>query len=416
MSKDHTDETSPSAGPLAGIAVVDMTQMLAGPYATMLMADLGANVVKVESPSGDMTRTNPPNLTDDEDYGGYFQSVNRNKRSVVLNLKDEDDLEAFEYLVEEADVLVENFRVGTMDRLGIPYEHLIDLNPGLVYASIRGFGDTRILESPYANRPAFDLIAQAMGGVMSITGTEESGPVKVGPGVGDIFPAVLSVIGILAALQQRERTGEGQYVDVSMVDGILSLTERIVHQYSYTGAVPGPQGNTHPLLFPFDRFEAADGYVVIAAPNAKQWHALCEHMGRPDLAEEYPTKDDQREYADKLREIVDEWTRQHSKDELFERLADDVPCAPVQTVEDIFASPHFRAREMLQEVDHADTGERATIAGTPIKFSDADVGVHTRAPLLGEHTRQVLEEAGVPEEKVETIVEDIEDHLTSGGD
>ncbi|MCY4729936.1 CoA transferase [Natronomonas gomsonensis] len=381
-----------SAGPLAGLDVVDMTQMLAGPFATMLLADLGANVVKVEPPQGDMTRSNPPHLKDDEAYGGYFQSVNRNKRSLVLNLKDDTDREAFEGLVAEADVLVENYRTGTMERLGLPYEDLSEDNPGLVYASIRGFGDPRTSESPYAERPAFDLIAQAMGGIMSITGTPESGPVKVGPGIGDIFPAVLSVVGILSAIQHRERTGEGQYVDVSMVDGILSLTERIVHQYSYTDEVPEPQGNTHPLLFPFDRFEAEDGYVVIAAPNAKQWHALCEHMDCPDLAERYPTEDEQRAHADELRAVVNEWTSSYTKGELFELLADDVPCAPVQTVADIFESPHFDARDMLETVNHAETGEEVTIAGTPIKFTECDTGVRHRAPLLGEHTEEILRE------------------------
>ena len=398
-----------SAGPLAGLDVVDMTQMLAGPFATMLLADLGANVVKVEPPGGDMTRSNPPHLEDDEAYGGYFQSVNRNKRSVVLNLKDDANREAFEGLVSEADVLVENYRTGTMERLGLPYEDLREDNPGLVYASIRGFGDPRTGESPYAERPAFDLIAQAMGGIMSITGTPESGPVKVGPGIGDIFPAVLSVVGVLSALQHRERTGEGQYVDVSMVDGILSLTERIVHQYSYTDEAPEPQGNTHPLLFPFDRFEAEDGYVVIAAPNAKQWHALCEHMDYPDLAEQYPTEDEQRAHADELRAVVSEWTSNHTKAELFELLADDVPCAPVQTVADIFESPHFNARDMLARVEHADTGEEVTIAGTPIKFTESDAGVRHRAPFLGEHTEDVLRETDLSATLLEDLLDDTEE-------
>ena len=397
------------AWPLAGLDVIDMTQMLAGPFATMLLADLGANVVKVEPPDGDMTRSNPPHLKENEAYGGYFQSVNRNKRSVVLNLKDDADREALEGLVAEADVLVENYRTGTMERLGLPYEDLCEDNPELVYASIRGFGDPRTGESPYAERPAFDLIAQAMGGIMSITGTPESGPVKVGPGIGDIFPAVLSVVGILAALQHRERTGEGQYVDVSMVDGILSLTERIVHQYSYTEEVPEPQGNTHPLLFPFDRFEAADGYVVITAPNAKQWHALCEHMDRPDLAELYPTEDDQRAHADELRAVINEWTSDQTKAELFELLAEDVPCAPVQTVADIFESPHFDARDMLATVEHADTGEDVIIAGTPIKFTESDAGVRHRAPFLGEHTEDVLRETNLPTALLEELVGDTEE-------
>lgn len=417
-SADGTDEPSGSEesertsddfvrrGPLTDLRVLDCTQMLAGPFATMVLADLGADIVKVEPPRGDMTRTNQPHLTEEEAYGGYFQSVNRNKRSVVLDLKTEEGRTAFLTLVEEADVLVENFRAGTMDRLGLAYETLRDRNPGLVYASIRGFGDPRGGESPYADRPAFDLIAQAMGGIMSVTGTEESGPTKVGPGVGDVFPAVLCVVGVLSALHDRERTGEGQYVDVGMVDSVLALSERIVHQHSYTGEVPGPQGNTHPLIFPFDRFAASDGYVVLAAPNDKQWRALCTHMDRPELIEKYPEKDDRLAHADRLRAVVDGWTRGHTKAELFEVLAEDVPCGPVNDVQDIFADPHFEAREMLPEIEHAGTGERVRVAGTPIKLTRTPGGVHRRAPFLGEHTEEILSEAGYDPATLETFVED----------
>lgn len=404
MTDQPTRNPTVADGPLADVRVVDLTQMLAGPYATMLLADLGADVVKVEPPSGDMTRDNQPRLKDDEAYGGYFHSVNRNKRSVVIDLKSTEGREAFLELVSDADVVVENFRTRTMDKLELSYETLSKRNPGLVYASIRGFGDPRGGESPYANRPAFDLIAQAMGGVMSITGTEESGPTKVGPGVGDIFPATLAVIGVLSALRERDRTGEGQYVDVGMVDAVLSLSERIVHQHSYTGEVPGPQGNTHPLLFPFDRFETSDGYVVIAAPSAHQWRALCDHMDRPDLADEYAEKPDRIEAADELREVVTEWTKRHTKDELFEMLVEDVPCGPVNNAEDIFEDEHFAVREMLAEVDHADTGETATIAGTPIKFPESNSGVERRAPFLGEHTEEVLGEQGYTDAEVDDIL------------
>lgn len=390
-----------SHGPLDGVRVIDMTQMLSGPFATMVLADLGADVIKVEPPHGDMTRENEPHLEDDEAYGGYFHSVNRNKRSIVIDLKTEEGKETLRELVKDGDVLVENFRTGTMEKLDVPYEDLKEINPGLVYASIRGFGDPRVGESPYADRPAFDLIAQAMGGIMSITGTD--GPTKVGPGVGDIFPAVLSVVGILSALHHRDKTGEGQYVDVSMVDSILSLCERIVHQHSFKGEVPGPQGNTHPLLFPFDRFEASDGYVVIAAPATHQWEALCEFMDRPELAEVYADDTYRANSGDELRPIVNEWTRQHTKDELFEMLADDVPCGPVNNVEDIFDDPHFEARDMLEEVEHADTGETVTLAGTPIKFSETPGGVRKKGPFLGEDSEDVLEEAGFDQDAIENL-------------
>lgn len=401
-----TDEDdSTRHGPLTGVRIVDFSQMLAGPFATMVLADLGADVVKIEPPSGDMTRDNPPHLQDDEAFGGYFQSVNRGKRSVVLDLKSESGLDAAKRLVDDADVVVENFRVGTMDRLGLSYETLSERNPGLIYASIRGFGDPRGGESPHAERPAFDLIAQAMGGVMGITGTEESGPTKVGPGVGDIFPAVMAVAGITSALYHRERTGEGQYVDVGMVDSMLSLTERIVHQYSFDGDVPEPQGNTHPLFFPFDRFDAADGYVVIAAPSDHQWAALVEHMDRPELAEEYPAQQDRADHADELRPIVNDWTSQYTKDELFDRLEDDVPCGPVYDAADIFEEAHFEARDMLVEVDHADTGETGVIPGTPIKFTETPGGVQHPAHFLGEDSEAVLAEAGFDDQEIAELRE-----------
>lgn len=389
-------------GPLTDIRVLDLTQMLAGPYATMLLADLGADVVKIEPPSGDMTRSNPPHREADEAYGGYFNSVNRNKRGVVLDLKSESGRETFKQLVAETDVLVENFRVGTMDRLGLSYEELAEINPRLVYASIRGFGDPRTAASPYADRPAFDLIAQAMGGVMSVTGTEGNGPTKVGPGVGDLFPAVLSVVGTLSALHYRNQTGEGQYVDVSMVDGVLSLTERIVHQYSVGGDVPSPQGNTHPLLFPFNRFDAADGYVVIAAPADHQWSALCMYMDREDLAD----FDSETRVArsEELYEVVSDWTSEHTKTEIFEKLADDVPCGPVFTVEDIFEDEHFAARGMLPEVTHADTNQTVQLAGTPIKFTETPGGVHCRAPFLGEHTQEVLANFGLSPSEINEVM------------
>ena len=413
---DSADEqAADDEGPLSGLRVLDLTQMLAGPFATMIMADLGADVVKIEPPRGDMTRSNPPHLEEDEAYGGYFHSINRNKRSVVLDLKSDGGRETFLEMVEDAGIVFENFKVGTMDRLGLSYETLNERNPSLIYATIRGFGDPRTGESPYTERPAFDIIAQAMGGFMSITGTEESGPMKAGPGVGDIFPAALSVIGVLSAVRHREQTGEGQFVDIGMVDSVLSLTERIVHQYSVGGEVPEPQGNTHPLLFPFDRFETTDGAVMIAAPSDNQWAALCEAMDRPEWIEEYPDEEDRVEHAEDLRPIVSEWVSQHSKEEVADMIADDVPCGPINTAADIFDDPHFQRREMLESVKHANTGEEVQIAGSPINFSETDAQVRQRAPLLGEHSKEVLAEFGFDEKDIETLTDDGVLHEADGG-
>src|SRR5437764_3932873 len=230
--------------PLHGLRVVDLTRMLAGPYCTMLLADLGADVVKVEPPGGDGTRSTGPFAEDDElrAYGGYFQSVNRNKRSIAVDLKQEAGREVVARLAAAADVLVENFRPGVMERLGLGYESLAEANPRLVYAAVRGFGDPRTGDSPYRDWPAFDVTAQAFGGFMGITGPMPGQPQKAGPGIGDIFPATLAAPGVLAAVHHRRETGRGQFVDVAMYDGVLALCERIVYQHSYAGAVPSQQG------------------------------------------------------------------------------------------------------------------------------------------------------------------------------
>jgi crotonobetainyl-CoA:carnitine CoA-transferase CaiB-like acyl-CoA transferase len=385
-------------GPLADVRVLDLTRMLAGPYCTMLLADLGADVVKVEPPGGDTTRRTPPFPPGDElkAFGGYFASINRNKRSIVLDLKTDEAREVLTRLAANADVLVENFRPGVMERLGLAYETLRERNPRLVYASVRGFGDPRTGESPYAQWPAYDVTSQAWGGLMGITGAEDGKPVKTGPGVGDVFPATLCAVGVLAALHHAERTGEGQYVDVSMVDGILSLCERIVYQYSFGGEVPRPEGNGHPLLAPFDLFATSDGWVSIAAPADAQWATLAELIGRPELAqdERFKVGPTRARHAREVRELVGGWTAARTSADVLAVLGGHVPVAPVNSVEDLFADPHPRVREMLVEVEHPGTSERMTIAGAPIKLTETPSGVHHRAPLLGEHTDDVLAEAG----------------------
>ncbi|TDK98161.1 CoA transferase [Mycobacterium paragordonae] len=375
-------------GPLDGVRVVDLTAMLAGPYATMFLTDLGADVVKVEPPSGDLSRRAGPFRDDDDRDGlaGYFQSVNRGKRSVVLNLKSAVGQRQFQELARHADIVVENYSAGVMERLGLSYEVLKADNPRLIYAALRGFGDPRTGVSPYGTWPAFDVVAQAMGGFLGITGTSDGAPVKSGPGIGDLFPGVLLALGILAALHHRSRTGVGQFVDVAMYDAVLSLCERIVYQHSYTGAIPAPQGNSHPLFCPFDILPTADGYIALAANDA-QWAIVCHAMGRPDMATDarFATNQQRKIHSAELLGTLSAWLSQMTTTEVVTRLGGKVPIGPVNSVADIYADPHVAARQMLVQVEQPGSQRPVTIAGQPIKFSDTCACVATRAPILGEH-------------------------------
>ena len=375
---------------LDDVRVLDLTQVLAGPYCTMLLSDLGADVVKIERPGGDLIRPNPPFVGDDDAYGGYFQSVNRGKRSLELDLQAEGDREDFLRLVDDADVVVENFRAGTMEKFDLEYERLRERNPEIVYASIRGFGDPRTGETDRQGQPSFDLIAQALGGVMQITGQEDGPPTKVGPGIGDLFTATLNAVGILAALHHRDRTGEGQYVDTAMYDSMISMCERTVYQHSYTGDVPKRRGNSHPTLFPYNAFETTDGHVVVAAFGDNHWTALCEAMDRPDLAAEYPTTGDRLKNRDHLREEIAAWTVERTADDVCDVLEGGVPAAPVQDVADVFEDDHVHARDMLVDVEQPGADEDVTIAGSPIKMSETPPAPGERAPLLDEHRDELL--------------------------
>ncbi|WP_435332648.1 succinyl-CoA:mesaconate CoA-transferase [Haloarchaeobius sp. TZWWS8] len=385
--------------PLSDLRILDLTQVLAGPYCTMLLADMGADVIKIERPGGDLIRSNPPFVDDengegtdpgDQSYGGYFQSVNRGKRSLELDLGNDRDREDFLSLVEEADVVVENYRAGTMEKFDLGYEQLRERNESIIYSSIRGFGDPRTGETERQGQPSFDLIAQALGGVMEITGQEDGPPTKVGPGIGDLFTAVLNAVGILAAVHHRERTGEGQYVDTAMYDAMVSMCERTVYTYSYTGEVLSRQGNSHPTLFPYNAFEAADGHVVVAAFSDGHWRALCEAMDRPDLVADYPDAGSRLQNRDTLRAEITDWTRQHTESTIVDALEGRVPVAPVQDTADIFDDDHVHAREMLTEVEQPGADRGVTVAGCPIKFSGASTSPTRRAPLLDEHREELL--------------------------
>jgi crotonobetainyl-CoA:carnitine CoA-transferase CaiB-like acyl-CoA transferase len=393
------------SGPLAGLRVVDLTQVLSGPFCTMLLADLGADVIKVEPPTGDVARLWGPHVPPPDDspaprdevtsYGGYFASVNRNKRSVCLDLKSADGRGTLLELLAGADVLVENFRVGVMDRFGLSYEELHARFPALVYASIRGFGDPRTGPSPYLDWPAFDIIAQAMGGLMGVTGVDAEHPVKVGPGVGDIFPAVLAAFGVLAAVRHAHATGMGQLVDVAMYDSVLALSERIVYQHSITGTAPAPQGNTHPLLCPYGLVRTADGFVTVATPSDHHWRLLTGIIGRPELGGDarFATNAARLASSAEVYGLVEAWSRERSTAAVVSELAGRIPCGPVNTAADIAADPHVAARDMIVQVDHP-SGRSIQVAGIPVKLTGTPATRVVRAPLLGEHTAEVLEEMG----------------------
>jgi crotonobetainyl-CoA:carnitine CoA-transferase CaiB-like acyl-CoA transferase len=396
-------------GSLAGLKVIDLTQMLAGPYCSMMFADQGATVIKIEPITGDPTRGLGPFLADDEAqyFGGYFQSTNRNKQSIAINLKSEEGVALLKQLTVDADIVVENFRAGVMDRLGVGYEVLSRDNPKLVYGAIRGFGDPRTGASPYVDRPAFDVVAQAMGGAMGITGPDSETPMKIGPGVGDIFPAAMAAFGILSALHHAQRTGEGQFVDVAMYDGVVAMCERLIYQQSYTGRTPSPEGNQHPILCPFGLFDTRNGKVTIACPRDGFWRELTIAMGRPELADDpkFLTNNLRLANRDETTALVEQWTLSHTNAEIAEMLDGKVPFGPVNTAKDIYEDPHMAIRDMLVEVDHPGSETPGTIASTPIRMTSTPGGVKSRAPLIGQDTDAVLMSLGLAAEKIADLKE-----------
>lgn len=400
-----------SAGALAGLKVIDLTMMLAGPYASMMLADQGASVIKVEPPGGDNTRRVGPHLAgalpqEEGGFGGYFASINRNKRSIVIDLKSDQGKAVLLDMIRQADVLIENYRLGVMDRLGLGYETLREINPRLVYASVRGFGDTRTGASPYADWPAYDPVAQSMGGIMAITGPEPGGaPTKIGPGVGDIIPAMFAAFGVVSACWNAQRTGQGQYVDVAMVDSILAICERIVFQYSATGEAPGVAGNGHPLLCPFGLFQARDGWVSLGVPNDKFWQRFTDLIGRPELADDpdFVTNEARLENHLRTNGLVADWCGARSRAEIAEILGGKVPFGPVFAADDVFGDPHFAARSMLEQVDQPGTDTKLTIAGTPVRMTGTPGGVRQRAPMMGEHTDAIMTEFGFDADRISQL-------------
>jgi crotonobetainyl-CoA:carnitine CoA-transferase CaiB-like acyl-CoA transferase len=394
-----------SFGALSDVRILDLTQMLAGPYATMVLADQGAEVVKIEPPAGDVTRGGR-HADHAEPLSTYFQSIDRNKRSVCLDLKTEEGRKTFKALCKNADAVIENFRAGVMDRLGLGYEVLKEINPRLVYGCLRGFGDSRTGESPYVNWPAYDVVAQAMGGMMAITGAEPGGiPTKVGPGVGDTIPGLMLAFGVLAAVHSARRTGQGQFVDVSMVDAILSICERAVWQHTSEGLIPGPEGNHHPFLCPFGIFPASDGHVALAAHDQSFFELLCQELEMQELAhdERFATQGKRSDNRRQLIPLIGTYTQEFTKAALMEKLGGCMPFGPVMNIKEILSDEHFKAREMIVEVDHPG-GTKARIAGTPIKMTGTPGAIVSRSPFLGEDTIEELRAAGIDQRDIELLL------------
>jgi CoA:oxalate CoA-transferase len=378
--------------PLKDIRVLDFTLMLAGPYATMMLGDYGAEIIKIEQPgTGDNTRSIGPYSPHDKDQraGGFFLSISRNKKSLTLNLKHPKGVAIVKELVKNAHVVIENFRPGVMERLGIGYDALSSINPKIVYTSISGFGHT----GPYRERPAFDLIAQAMGGVMAMTGPKGGTPYKVGPGIGDIWASTMAAFATMVALHDANKTGQGQHVDCAMYDTMLYMIERAIMMYSISGIISGREGNSHPLYAPYDCFETEDKkHVVIAGHWQKHWKNLCRAMKQENLLEkpELNSMSGRAENYHYLKPILEAWVKSKKRDELVKLLIEnDVPVAPVQRVDDIFKCPQVKDRGMLVEVNHPIAGS-LQIVGPPVKFSKTPGRVTKPAPLLGEHTEEIL--------------------------
>ena len=383
------------SGPLSGLRIVDVTHAAAGPFATMMLADLGADVIKVEVPRGEMARHVGPHIPEDDTraYGGRYANRNRNKRSLALDLADAGDRDTFLRLVDTADALLENLRVGVLDRLGVGWDVLQKRNSKLVYAAIRGFGDPRTGASPYADWPAYDIVAQAMGGVVSMTGSEPEAPVRAGPVFGDYIPGLAAAFGLLAAVIHARETGEGQFVDVSMVDTMLSMCADAQVIWNYTGEVTEPAGNSLEGVSPFDIFPTSDGHCAIAAPTNNYWERLASAIDKPELATDprLDTLHKRAEHRDLVDDNIGAWMATRTTAEVMDALGGLVPVGPVLTPEHWVDDPHVAAREMLVRVDHPQHRSTAQV-NTPIKFTATPGGIYRGPPVLGEHNDEIIDQ------------------------
>jgi formyl-CoA transferase len=392
--------------PLTGIRVIGLEQYMSGPYCTMLLADAGAEVIKIERPGkGDPRRSIPPFFEKDgvKKAGGYI-GYNRNKKSLALNVRSEAGQEIFRKLVGTADVVVENLRPGSMAKMGLDYEGLKPLNPRLIYAMISGYGRLPGYQSKYSNWPAFDIVAEAMSGVMDLVGFEDKPPTYTLYGMADVYSGMIAAYGIMQALFMRERTGEGQLVDVSMLDNMLALNERMVTLYSTTGKEPKRGKLEH--LWPRGAFQCSDGYVALNVPDDTVWQRLATAIGRPDLVDNprSATGTSRAQNADFLQPIIEGWMADKSRAEVVETLnAAGMPTAPVYTAADVLEDDHFRVRNMLVDIDDPEVGPHTFARTTPHLSAAPDIPL-APAPKLGQDTCPILEELGYTTDNIDQFV------------
>jgi len=374
--------------PFDKLLVLDLTRVLAGPYASMMLADYGADVVKIETPEvGDDSRGFGPFVGKES---AYFMSLNRGKRSMTLNLKEPEAQDLFREMVKKADIVMENYRPGTMEKFGLGYEALREINPKMIYAACSGFGHS----GPYMEKAAYDVIVQGMGGIMSITGHEGGEPTRVGASVGDITAGLFTVIGILTALYSRSFTGVGQKVDVAMLDCQVAILENAIARYLVTGNVPGPIGNRHSSITPFEAFSAKDGYIIIAVGNDRLWAKFCELIVREDLIadERFASNAARTKNQKQLKAILDDVFPSKNVDKWIELLEGaGIPCGPINTVDRVLSDPQVQARNMIVDIEHPIAGH-LKMPGLPIKLSGTPGAVEKPAPLLGQHTEEILKD------------------------
>lgn len=382
-------------GALENLTVLDLTRVLAGPFCTMMLADMGANVIKIEIPNGgDDTRAYPPfrehNLQGERE-SLYFANLNRNKKGVTLNLKTPEGKELFKKMVSRADVVVENYRPGVMDKLGLGYDVLKEINPRIIYAAVSGFG----CYGPYHLRPGYDILAQAMGGMMAITGPKGGGPTRAGSALGDILGGLHVTIGILAAVNARTITGRGQRVDVSLMDSVIAATENTALKYLESGEIPPRMGNRYAAVSPYDGFRCKDGVVIIACGNQKLYNKLCtEILDRPDMITNprFVDMPGRLKYQDDIQVVVEDWLKDKTMHEATDiLLSHGIPAGPILDISQILADPHVKEREMFVEMEHPTLGH-ITVNGCAIKLMDTKPAVRTPAPALGQDNRAVYQQ------------------------